>query len=1469
MLSSALTIRSATVKLRPRTVETWHSLWYDATCASLAPRGLRFGTLCAVVRARSHRKAYATIVESKANELWDQGKHVDSFRALASADQDNSIVTSRDEVPASCRTQVNDPIPANWKARVQNKKTGIMERRRVSRRDRAKRRMRVQHAEDMPATESSNHGVAVAEQAGSSQAEAASTNEQSTMLQAVESKKTPQLLDVDFVQKTKPLPTRAEYPHALPTLFSHAEVAAAIHGGCGSLKIPIQVDVDYTQKDANFAKRLRQFYSQQRDFPVCTVKIDIPGVFQGSATGEGLNKKVAKQAAWLSLVSTMHVDGSLRILFPTGEARIDVSSLSEGDIPTTTDVDTETLKLEKDAKIDIYNYAASLGAIPVFRCKTLAARRSRRLPFRAGDKDKSTFSAIQVRITLKERGIDVSAVGRDAKTAEIAAALAFKKQAELQYKTTDAQLVPSDNAFGVLKDVTAKSFFEFYKHDVGGLHLEIEHDTIQEKNSNTQNIARLKVNGEPVGHAATMNSKIQAEKIAYLTAAVEIAKADPSLLRRFEETLKRGNKKALRPMASVDVQIDFAALQAMRSGLLEARDAGLPDSRSALSAESQAGDNVSQRRSRRLSPRALMEADDFLHTQHSRFSIDPGLAELRAQRAGLPMSSYRTQVLKMVGGNTYSVIVGATGSGKTTQVPQILFEDAIMRGDGGSCKIICTQPRRIAATSVAQRVAVERNEQLRETVGYHVRFDARPPREPYGITYCTTGILLERLKHDPDDVLETATHLIIDEVHERDLNVDFLMIVVRRAIRSRQAAGKRVPKVVLMSATLDTEHFAKYFEQSDERGKSLPCPSISVPGRTFQVSERYLGSVMSELLEAYGTDTKSMLDADPQTRDYLAAEVAFSKGAVDSQSDSVIDWKRERQTTNSEEDTSVASEREEALVPMSLVVATVAHIAKSTHDGAVLVFLPGLQEIVKVQKMLQERNHLDLNFNDSSRFQICPLHSTIPKEQQDEIFQPTMEGCRRIILSTNISETSVTVTSVKYVVDAGKLRETRYDQARRITRLQCVWQSKSNARQRAGRAGRVQNGHYYALFSKERYDSLKAAGLPELLRSDLSETCLAVTSQRFREPVASFLAQAIEPPSSQAVEAAINNLIAIEAYTEAQEITALGRVLARLPVHPSLGKMVVLGVVFRCLDPIIVLGAAMEERSLFVTPLDSRAEARRAHSSYVGQSRSDHIAFYEAFNELRMFRDEYGMSAAFQRARENYLHMGAFRTIAQTAAQIETILAESGLITPGVGNKSRYGSDELNRNSDNVELIKCLLMAGFHPNLGAKTISAGLSHRTQAEHNVLHHPSSLNSEFKLSEKNPHGTLFTYSTLARSNDSNTLFMRDSTYVTPLMAILFGGQLRTTSAGGLEIDRWLPFSVKAADREFISKLVLEFRKALDRVLNSAFRSLSDLEPGQQGSLGQDPIQERFVERLIEVLDLSTGRQYQNMWPRSNYA
>lgn len=1278
-----------------------------------------------------------------------------------------------------------------------------------------------------------------------------------------------QLLDLSYIQRTMPLPTEDQYPDALPELFVPQHISTAIHNQCQTQRISLQVDLDMTPKKGLTSAARKRLSRNESPIFVCSVKVEMTDFCTATAFGEGIGKKEAKQAAWLHLVSKLHVDGTLKELFPEDKhavatkyerdvEQIQISANEPHDAAAAKDeMDLQPVELdeavkqnEKDAKIEIYDYAASLGLVPSFETKVLLPRSAR---VQRRSKAWKAVRGWQVRIRLEGRDINVSAIGRDLHTAEVAAALAFKAEAEKQHIDSGSGVALKNRR--ILTADNAKNFFDFYKSHTRITDVTLEQES-RNQNGGAFNIAKLLINGSQIGQEVAMSTKAEAQSIAYLTAAVELTSADPALLREFEVAASKTGGKVLRPVRPVDLRLNSEAVATMRDGLLEAREGGLSDTRRTLGAEtSDSRSRVYQSRPRLSPDQQSIYSNDLLQDQRT-WERNPALEELRSKRAGLPMSQYRNQVLSMVSENPYSIIVGATGSGKTTQVPQILFEHAIEMGHGSSCNIICTQPRRIAATSVAQRVAAERNESLRKTVGHQVRFDSRPPYNPFGITYCTTGVLLEKLKHDPEEVFDTTSHICIDEVHERDLQIDLLMIVLKQAIRARQAGGKSVPKIILMSATLDTELFASYFSKPDDEGRLLPCPALSVPGRTFPVQERYLGSILDEMRETYGSELTNILQFHRGTEDYLTAENAFSASYRETTSiprkNTIIDWKQQDPA-----DLVVANEKQDALVPVSLLAATIAHLCKTTEDGAILAFLPGIGEIIEAEKILMNNRPFGINFNDAENYRIFPLHSTSTREQQAEIFNSLPSGCRKIILATNIAETSVTVTDVKYVVDSGKLRENRYDQLRRITKLQCVWVSRSNAKQRAGRAGRVQDGYYYALYSQERSQNLEAIGQPELLRSDLQETCLSIKAQNFGEQAGSFLAQAIEPPTPQAVSSAIQNLIDIEAITSDESLTVLGRVLSKLPVHPSLGKMILLGVIFRCLDPMIILGAASEERPLFVTPMGMKAEANKAHELYAPEEQSDQLAMIEAFQELRMLRDARGLEAARQRAGTNFLHWGAFKTIDQSTRQIEEVLVECGLIPEAERGAQQVipacGPVALNRNSQNPALIKALIVAGLSSNIGVKMGHNGLTYRTHNEDWVTVHPRSRNAEsVKKHVVHPSSTIFSYSALAKGLDGDTLMLRDTTKVTALQTILFGGQLRLGD-GKIEVNEWLPFNIRHSDPTFASRLLLEFRKALDRVLYRAFESLQDLAPEKGGQFADDPVRENFVTRVVRVLSL----------------
>ena len=1206
------------------------------------------------------------------------------------------------------------------------------------------------------------------------------------------------------------LPTTEEYPQLPSHLFSRPK--EALHNAT-------QGAVSYeTTFDSLKANRWN-----------CSLLCTPSSQEAVTATGHGSDKKGAEKSAYLYLLVALHDNGLLKEFFP----------------PKPTKIDKQTLHDESDAKVDIYNYCARYDATP-----RITVRESRKL-------HKRSKRVIDVTVEFPQQGIKVTGRGPDLKYAEVAAAISFKQAVEKYHveQGTDALHIKDAN---VMTTASVKNFIEYYKISNPAARFDVTFENLTKFRlwGATPREAQVTLNGAPIGEKVAMISKKHAEDVAYLTAAMALKKANPGVFDDFATAKRSSSGEILRPVPPIDLSIDQDCLLYMRETLIGARKAGLPDEVKEL-AEEEGSEVRASRFRNELTPSQALMRKSKLEASFKAYHTRPDLAELRAKRQDLPMSQYRAKVIDIVENNVYSIVIGATGSGKTTQVPQILLDKAIQDGNGAFCNIICTQPRRIAATSVAKRVAVERGEAMRDSVGYHVRFDVKLPSHGGSITYCTTGILLQQLQHMPDDVLSNISHLVIDEVHERDMQIDFLLIILKSVMAKRIKDGKSVPKVVLMSATIDADLFSSYLTGADGNA-SKQCPTLSVPGRTFPVTENYHANIMQLLQKKYRTDELGVMYNDKFTREFQDVEAQFTKknpiAAVDTPRideaapESIINWKQEVRRV-SDGEVSALTEREDALVPFGLAATTIAHIAQTTDDGAILVFLPGLDDILKVNEALM-KSPLRVNFQDESKFKLYMLHSSL-REGQQEVFNPTPPGCRKIILATNIAETSITIPDVKYVVDTGKCREKQYDQVRRITKLQCTWISKSNSKQRAGRAGRVQNGHYYALFSRERFESMRAIGLPEILRSDLQETCLAIRAQAFKSPIRAFLAQAIEPPAPVAVDASVLNLQALGALTEAEGITALGRVLASLPVHPSLGKMIVLGVVFRCLDPMILLGAAAEERPLFVNPIEDRQSAQAAKMSFVQGTGSDHIALLNAIRETRYIRNQDGDAAMYSFARSNFIHVGAFRAIDNTARQIEEVLVEAGLIpsTPPAQRRNfQYGDPRLNQNSDSVPIIKALMVSGMFPNIAVNV--SRILFRTANERSALIHPSSINApkEKEDVKRFNSGSVLTFSNLAKSTDGKTLYLRETSETTALMTVLFGGRLSTAtnSARIVNMDDWIPFYVKSNDR-WSMKTLLEFRKALDRLMTSAFRDLSD----KKSFLADDQVRTLFAEGLAEVL------------------
>lgn len=767
--------------------------------------------------------------------------------------------------------------------------------------------------------------------------------------------------------------------------------------------------------------------------------------------------------------------------------------------------------------------------------------------------------------------------------------------------------------------------------------------------------------------------------------------------------------------------------------------------------------------------------------------------KMLATRSELPTFKVARDIISLVGRSPVVVISGETGCGKTTQVPQLLLDECIRRGEGGTTRIICTQPRRLAAIGVAQRVADERGETVGETVGYHIRMETKYSSATR-LLFVTTGILLRYLQGNND--LDGVSHIIIDEVHERSIQSDFLLIIVRELLVRRPAL-----RLVLMSATLNAELFSSYFSGA---------PSLAIPGRTFPVEVVYL----QEIIEATGyTIRKSDRVRVPKNApgDPGAPLPRFAKAASASTADFIAAAPGEDGEPDASEVEALIADYNQDEVNYDLLHRLVCHIDETQEPGAVLVFMPGMQEIRTLVDALRVRGGASLV--------VYPLHSSLAPREQQDVFKRAPAGKRKVVISTNIAETSLTIDDVVYVVDAGKVKETQYEAVSMMQMLVTAWVSRAAADQRKGRAGRVRPGVCYRLYSRSVFEKKFAAqAVPEIHRSPLENTCLQIKVLGLPGSIGDVLARAIEPPPAEGVAAAVSLLKAIRALDESEQPTALGLHLSSLPLDVVVGKTLIYGAMFGCLDPVLTIAASLGERSPFVCPFDSRDAANAAHRQFAG-SQSDLLGLWRAFSIWSTVRTREGNGAARAWCQTNFVSEQTLHAISATRIKLRGLLRDMGFIGAGAG--------AANAHADNMRLVRAIICAGLYPRvakvvLPPKTfteVSSGaianetvdakqIKLLTQTER-VFIHPASL----LFGNSASWATNVAFLAYFEKLKTTRVFLRDATVVTPYALLLFGGRLRVHhDAGRIYIDDWLVVRSPAK----LSVLFSVLRTEMDRLL-----------------------------------------------------
>ncbi|XP_046744424.1 probable ATP-dependent RNA helicase spindle-E [Diprion similis] len=629
-------------------------------------------------------------------------------------------------------------------------------------------------------------------------------------------------------------------------------------------------------------------------------------------------------------------------------------------------------------------------------------------------------------------------------------------------------------------------------------------------------------------------------------------------------------------------------------------------------------------------------------------------------KSNLTIMSMKDRIVSMIETNQCVIIQGHTGCGKTTQVPQFILNSCFDKKV--HCNIIVTQPRRIAAISIAKRVSEERQWPVGTLVGYQVGMVNNTSQDTR-LTYCTTGVLLQKLintKHMMD-----YTHIILDEVHERDQDMDFLLLVVRKLSR----LNSHSVKIILMSATFNVEKFASYF--SIPIGNKLePAPVIDIEKkRQFNIHHFYLGQLeqlgpLPEISAEEPMVTVKMMK--------LCLNLIMVFDTID------------RQETRSK------TER------------------KTANRSVVLVFLPGIFEIEEMFNLLNDPEH------ESYCWDVVVMHSSITNEEQQKIFEMPPTGYRRVILSTNISESSITVPDVKYVIDFCLTKQLVTDPKTNFQCLEMTWASKANCKQRAGRAGRVMNGRVYKLVPENFYENvLPEEGDPEMLRAPLENLVLSAKLLDMGEPKA-ILALSLDPPDLSNLERTVLLLKEVGGLIDIEDmnfdsrydgyLTDLGRIMARLPVSIHISKLFVLGHVFSVLKETIIIGASMSVKSMFSTPFREKLKAYNAKLTWADSSCSDSIAYLNAYNVWirEKVRGQLSTKAAEKSwALRHFIQIRVLREVDAMIQDIEKRLSKMG-ITETVGtNRVRYSEVE------KPLVIKIVIAGAFYPHYFVRRVQSG------------------------------------------------------------------------------------------------------------------------------------------------------------------
>ncbi|KAJ3573141.1 hypothetical protein NPX13_g4808 [Xylaria arbuscula] len=532
---------------------------------------------------------------------------------------------------------------------------------------------------------------------------------------------------------------------------------------------------------------------------------------------------------------------------------------------------------------------------------------------------------------------------------------------------------------------------------------------------------------------------------------------------------------------------------------------------------------------------------------------------MKDQRESLPVFAFRDQLIEAIKQNQVMIVVGETGSGKTTQVTQYLYE----AGFANEGMIGCTQPRRVAAMSVAKRVAEEVGCRLGEEVGYTIRFEDKTGKETV-IKYMTDGMLEREILIDPD--IKRYSVIMLDEAHERTISTDILFALLKKTLKRRPDL-----RVIVTSATLDADKFSEYFNQ---------CPIFTIPGRTFPVEILY--------------------SREPES-DYLDAALT-----------------------------------------------TVTEIHLSEPQGDILVFLTGQEEIDTSCEILYERmKTMKQSIPNVPDLIICPIYSSLPTEVQSRVFEPAPPNSRKVVIATNIAETSITIDGIFYVIDPGFVKQNTYDPKLGMDSLIVVPISQAQANQRAGRAGRTGPGKCYRLYTEAAYNSeLLPTTPPDIQRQNLAHVILMLKAMGINDLLHFDF---MDPPPTPTLLQALEELYALSALDDEGLLTRLGRKMADFPMEPSLARILISSVDMGCSDEILTIVAMVNMPTIFSRPREKQTQADQKKAKF-HDPHGDHLTYLNVYNAWK----QSGFSTPW--CFENFIHDRSMKRAKDVREQLLKIM---------------------------------------------------------------------------------------------------------------------------------------------------------------------------------------------------------------------